>query len=73
MAVTFDDDLRSHVDYALPTLRQLGVPAAFFLSGRALHGQNVYWFQQLETLLKAHDARGQQRRCSDSLIPTQTV
>ena len=37
-----------------PMLRELGVPAAFFLSGRALHGLGAYWFQHLEALLVAH-------------------
>lgn len=54
VALTFDDDLPSHVRYALPALRQFGVPAAFFLSGRALHGRGGYWFQHLEGLLEAH-------------------
>ena len=51
VAVTLDDDLPSHAEQALPVLRELGVPAAFFLSGRALHGLGAYWFQHLETLL----------------------
>ena len=51
VAVTFDDDLPSHVEHALPVLREFGVPAAFFLSGRALHGLGAYWFQHLEALL----------------------
>jgi len=34
------------------------VPAAFFLSGRALSGLGAYWFQDLEALLLAH---GEQR------------
>jgi peptidoglycan/xylan/chitin deacetylase (PgdA/CDA1 family) len=51
VAITFDDDLPSHVAHALPILRQMLVPAAFFLSGRVLHGLGPYWFQQLEALL----------------------
>jgi len=57
VALTFDDDLPSHVEHALPVLRELGVPAAFFLSGRFLHGLGSYWFQQLEALLIAHGTR----------------
>lgn len=57
VAVTFDDDLPSHSEHALPVLRELGVPAAFFLSGRALHGLGAYWFQQLEAVLIAYGER----------------
>jgi peptidoglycan/xylan/chitin deacetylase (PgdA/CDA1 family) len=54
VAVTFDDDLPSHAEETLPILRELRVPATFFLSGRALHGRGAYWFQHLEALLVAH-------------------
>ena len=54
MAITFDDDLPSHASDALPVLRESGVAATFFLSGRALHGLGPYWFQQLEAVLLAH-------------------
>ena len=57
VAVTFDDDLPSHAEHALPVLRELGVPATFFLSGRALHGLGAYWFQHLEALLIAYGER----------------
>jgi len=58
VAVTFDDDLPSHVEPALRLLRKFGVPATFFLSGRALHDLGSYWFQDLESLLISHDPRG---------------
>jgi peptidoglycan/xylan/chitin deacetylase (PgdA/CDA1 family) len=66
IAVTFDDDLPSHTEHALPVLRELGVPAGFFLSGRALHGLGAYWFQQLETLLIAY---GEQRAAALLHLP----
>jgi peptidoglycan/xylan/chitin deacetylase (PgdA/CDA1 family) len=47
-AVTFDDDDLSHVRYALPILRALGIPATFFLSGRSLHRLGPYWWTLLE-------------------------
>ena len=51
VALTFDDDLPSHAEQALPVLRELRLPATFFLSGRVLHGLGAYWFQHLEALL----------------------
>jgi peptidoglycan/xylan/chitin deacetylase (PgdA/CDA1 family) len=54
VALTFDDDLPTHVTNVLPVLREMRVPAAFFLSGRALLGRGPYWFQQLEALLVKH-------------------
>jgi peptidoglycan/xylan/chitin deacetylase (PgdA/CDA1 family) len=54
-AVTFDDDFPTHVDHALPILRDRGVPATFFLSGRSLFGLGSYWFEMLEQLI---DTRG---------------
>jgi len=51
VALTFDDDLPSHVEHVLPVLRELDVPATFFLSGRTLQGLGAYWFQHLEALL----------------------
>jgi peptidoglycan/xylan/chitin deacetylase (PgdA/CDA1 family) len=54
IAITFDDDLPSHASEALPALREKGVRATFFLSGRALNGLGPYWFQDLEALLVAH-------------------
>jgi peptidoglycan/xylan/chitin deacetylase (PgdA/CDA1 family) len=54
VAITFDDDLPSHASQALPALREMGVRATFFLSGRALNGVGPYWFQDLEALLVTH-------------------
>src|SRR4051794_13919213 len=44
VALTFDDDLRSHVDIAAPELRAAGVPAAFFLTGASLDGPAEFWW-----------------------------
>ena len=50
-ALTFDDDLGSHADQVVPVLRDLGLAATFFLSGRALHGLGGYWFERLEAMI----------------------
>ncbi len=48
LAITFDDDLRSHIQYALPILRRHGVPATFFLCG-ATGGEAVaFWWEALQ-------------------------
>jgi peptidoglycan/xylan/chitin deacetylase (PgdA/CDA1 family) len=44
VAVTFDDDLRSHVEIAAPELRAAGVPAAFFLTGASLEAASEFWW-----------------------------
>ena len=51
LALTFDDDLGTHTAHVLPLLRELGLHATFFLSGRALHGLGGYWFERLEALV----------------------
>jgi peptidoglycan/xylan/chitin deacetylase (PgdA/CDA1 family) len=48
VSITFDDDLRSHVDYAMPALLEHGLPAAFFLNGASLRESHVYWWDALQ-------------------------
>jgi peptidoglycan/xylan/chitin deacetylase (PgdA/CDA1 family) len=47
IAVTFDDDLRSHVTVVAPLLRRLGCTATFFLTGAALGGPHAFWWERL--------------------------
>lgn len=51
LALTFDDDYATHAHHVLPVLRDLGLQATFFLSGRALHGLGAYWWERLEALV----------------------
>jgi len=44
LAITFDDDLASHVTEALPALREAGVTATFFVSGTPRR----FWWQDLQ-------------------------
>jgi glycosyltransferase involved in cell wall biosynthesis/peptidoglycan/xylan/chitin deacetylase (PgdA/CDA1 family) len=44
VAVTFDDDLASHVEVAAPLLRRAGCPATFFLTGAG----HAFWWQRLQ-------------------------
>ena len=48
VAVTFDDDLATHVDVAGPLLRRLGIPAAFFLTGASLERPQPFWWEDLQ-------------------------
>jgi peptidoglycan/xylan/chitin deacetylase (PgdA/CDA1 family) len=47
-AVTFDDDLASHVNLALPLLRRTGLRATFFLTGATLLGPISFWWERLQ-------------------------
>ena len=57
VAITFDDDLSSHVQNALPALQQAGLTATFFLGGASLHGPRPFWWEDL------------QRAVDDRLVP----
>ena len=48
IAVTFDDDLASHLNVAAPLLARLGCPATFFLTGAGLDGSHGFWWQRLQ-------------------------
>jgi peptidoglycan/xylan/chitin deacetylase (PgdA/CDA1 family) len=48
VAITFDDDLRSHVETAAPILLRAGAPATFFLTGACLRGPHRFWWERLQ-------------------------
>jgi peptidoglycan/xylan/chitin deacetylase (PgdA/CDA1 family) len=48
LAITFDDDLRSHLTFTKPVLDRLGIPATFFIGGASLHGPLTFWWERLE-------------------------
>jgi peptidoglycan/xylan/chitin deacetylase (PgdA/CDA1 family) len=48
VAITFDDDLRSHLDIAGRILARAGAPATFFLTGASLHGPHRFWWERLQ-------------------------
>jgi peptidoglycan/xylan/chitin deacetylase (PgdA/CDA1 family) len=47
-AITFDDDLASHVTHALPVLTRSGVRAGFFLCGASLDEAQCFWWERLD-------------------------
>ena len=48
VSITFDDDLASHVGYAVPALQRAGVPATFFLGGVSLEAPHPFWWEDLQ-------------------------
>lgn len=48
LALTFDDDLASHVTTAMPVLERLGLPATFFLCGASLERPYAFWWERLQ-------------------------
>jgi peptidoglycan/xylan/chitin deacetylase (PgdA/CDA1 family) len=50
VAITFDDDLPSHLD-AARILSDAGATATFFVSGASLHGPHRFWWERLQAAL----------------------
>ena len=48
VAVTFDDDLASHAEVAMPILRGANVPATFFVCGASLERPFSFWWERLQ-------------------------
>jgi peptidoglycan/xylan/chitin deacetylase (PgdA/CDA1 family) len=48
VAITFDDDTRSHVDEAAPALDELGLVAGFYVGGWSLHPGARPWWETLQ-------------------------
>jgi peptidoglycan/xylan/chitin deacetylase (PgdA/CDA1 family) len=56
--VTFDDGYRSCHDVALPILRELGVPATFFVSTSFVSERRLFWWERISVLLSGARRRG---------------
>lgn len=57
--VTFDDGYRSCHDVALPILRQVGIPATFFIATSFITERRMYWWERISLLLsRARHQRG---------------
>jgi peptidoglycan/xylan/chitin deacetylase (PgdA/CDA1 family) len=48
VAITFDDDWKSHLDVSAPILKRFGLPATFFLCGASLHRPFTFWWELLQ-------------------------
>lgn len=62
VALTFDDDLASHLRYVAPVLSELELPATFFLTGASLDEPHAFYWQDLEDLYARGGAHWQQVR-----------
>jgi peptidoglycan/xylan/chitin deacetylase (PgdA/CDA1 family) len=49
--VTFDDGYKSCHDVALPILRQVGVPATFFIATSFITERRLYWWERIALIL----------------------
>jgi peptidoglycan/xylan/chitin deacetylase (PgdA/CDA1 family) len=50
--LTFDDGYRSNVEVALPILRELGMPAVFFIATRFVTERRLYWWEAIAYVVK---------------------
>jgi peptidoglycan/xylan/chitin deacetylase (PgdA/CDA1 family) len=58
--VTFDDGYRSCHDVALPILREVGVPATFFVATSFISQRRLYWWERISLLMsRARKKSGQ--------------
>jgi peptidoglycan/xylan/chitin deacetylase (PgdA/CDA1 family) len=57
VAVTFDDDLESHVTLAVPLLRRRKIHGTFFLTGASLHAPFGFWWERLQRAVDDGDRR----------------
>jgi peptidoglycan/xylan/chitin deacetylase (PgdA/CDA1 family) len=48
LAITFDDDLQSHVAIAAPALRELGATATFFVAAHGASRPLAYWWETVQ-------------------------
>lgn len=51
--ITFDDGYRSCVDVALPILRELGVPATFFIPTAFPEQRMLFWWDKIAAMLSS--------------------
>jgi len=55
--VTFDDGYRSCHDVALPILREMGIPATFFIATAFVAERRLYWWERIAVALHSAGRR----------------
>jgi len=56
--ITFDDGLKNNFSVAFPVLKELGLPAAIFLTVDLIGGPDMLWFDELYLLIRQAGADG---------------
>ncbi len=56
--ITFDDGLKNNFSVAFPVLKELGLPAAVFLTVDLIGGSEMLWFDELYLLIRQGGASG---------------
>lgn len=56
--ITFDDGLRNNFTVAFPVLKELGLPAAVFLTVDLIGGSEMLWFDELYLLIRQAGVSG---------------
>ena len=51
VSITFDDGYRDNLEYALPILEELEIPATIFISTGTIKQERELWWDELENLL----------------------
>ena len=54
--LTFDDGYRDHADYALPVMRELEVPATFYIAPGFAERRAALWWEEVETVIATNEA-----------------
>lgn len=73
VALTFDDDLQSHVEVVAPILRRANLPAAFFLSGASLDRPQPFWWHDLQAVIEQRGASSSRLRSLPELDLTPAI
>lgn len=53
VVITFDDGYRDNLEYALPILEELEIPATIFISTGTINQNKEFWWDELEQILIA--------------------
>lgn len=54
--LTFDDGYRDHADYALPVMRELEVPATFYIAPGFAERRAALWWEDVEAVIAKNDS-----------------